>query len=223
MLKQIFIGMVLFTAALTTFAQETQGTLSTQVTESKDQFAEYVMRGWGVGFEYSAMSYESQIKYNSAYNRSNSNSAAGAVGLSVNYAKLPRSNFGWIAGGSIIQKTENEMDADYSLRSAKSFTQVRPELSLAYALANGIWGMVGGHLSVLSGNNINDIVSPLGVGVQVAAGITPVKNFSVDIGLYSTQHTISQTLVNRLDPNKLDESETWVRINQARIRTTYYF
>lgn len=60
--------------------------------------------------------------------------ATPAVGVSLSYAKLPRSDFGLIVGGSFIKKTkDNENSEKSSFARNGEMIQVRPEMSVAYA------------------------------------------------------------------------------------------
>lgn len=230
MLKKMSKTLLVLSFTSSAFGQTEMTTARLQKTP-EDQFATYVMKGFNGAIEYSSMNAEMQIKVSNPKSeetvKGNTNTPAGALGVSINYAHLPRNSAGWSAGATILSKIENGQSPEKSsLKSVKSFTQIQPEGNLGYALSNGIWGMVGGHLSGIVGNSeFTDSISRIGIGAQASIGFTPIKNFGMDIGYSVSVHRFSESFVNDLKSmgSSVDELQSWIKFSQLRARATYYF
>lgn len=229
-MNQVFKILLALSFSSTAFTATEKITMQKGKVQTDDQFANYVMNGLNGSLEYSQLNADFQLKMSNGTNtitsKQNSNSAAPAMGVSINFANLPRNNSGWSVGATLINKLENDSKDHNSLKSLKSFTQIRPEGNLGYALSNGIWGMVGGHLSVLTTSDI-DFVTSLGTGLQASLGYTPVRNFGLDIGYYLSYHSISDKSANEIESDNrgfaVKKNESWVIFNQLRARAIYYF
>ncbi|MDG0815542.1 hypothetical protein [Bdellovibrio svalbardensis] len=232
MLKQVFQTLVVLSFASSAFAQSGRSAMKQENAEApRDQFSSYVMKGFSAGLEYSSMMGDLQIKAKDPSTGTefkvsgNTNEGAGALGVSVNYANLPRARAGYMVGLGVINKVENDSNGKNTLKSSKGFSQIRPEGNVGYALSNGLWGMVGAHASLLTGGNITDFAAPLGGGLQASVGYVPVRNLGFDIGYYITMHTLSDSGVKSIEESGLsvDKSESWMKISQLRARAMYYF
>lgn len=235
MLKQIYkvILVLTMTSSTSSFAQNgdgIEGIERMRQIRHKDQFVSFVMKGFNIGMEYSSMSAKGQVKYENAESdfayRTDAGAPAGALGVSLNYADLRRSSTGWSTGVGIITKIDNETSDKNSLKSGKRITQIRPEGNLAYAFSNGVWGMVGGHFSHFMGESSTvDSVAPIGVGIQLSVGFTPVRNFGMDIGYYATHHALGDKTVSALSTSQssVNRTESYFIFQQLRARGTYYF
>ncbi len=127
-------------------------------------------------------------------------------------------------GLGVISKTENNGGGSNSLKTAAALTQFRPEGNVGYALANGLWGTVGGHASVISGD-MTDAVAPLGLGLQASVGYVPVRTLGFDLGYYLSVHSLSNKAINNIEANgsSVEKTESWMLLKQLRARATYYF
>lgn len=226
MIKMLFKAILFVALASSAFAQSgnTQGHLSTM---PRDQFAEYVIKGISMGFEYGALDTDAVVSIKDSFGvsqtASGSSNGSNNLGLSVNYGEVRRSGTGWLVGASLLNKLQS---GDTGLKGEKSFFQLRPDLNAVFAGSSGFWGMVGGHLSVVSGGDIRDELSPGGIGLQVALGWTPARNFGGDIGYYVTHHRISDEYIDQFHQQTgytIAYDDSYVLLKQLRARMTYYF
>lgn len=231
MMKMVFKTLVVMAFTTTAFAQapRVDETTTTASRPEQNQFSTWVMKGWSTGLEYAGMNGDMQVKLNkgsaSATASGNTNTAAGALGVSVNYSQLPRARAGFSVGLGVINKIENDQSTTNSLKSAKSFTQIRPEANVGYALSNGLYGMVGGHLSYITGGNMTDAVQAFGAGLQADIGFVATRNLGFDIGYYISRHSVSDKMINELNDEgiSVNKDESYIMFSQLRGRVTYYF
>lgn len=226
MLKQILNTILFLFLATPVLAQQGENFQRMGKRPPKSQFATYVMKGFNAAFEYSSMDADQQIITSTEPYKGNTNSPAGALGISINYASLSRNGSGWSVGLTLINKIENETLEKNSLKASESFMQVRPEANFGYAFSNGLWGMTGGHISWLTGDSrLTNELNAFGLGLQVSIGYTPKRNFGADIGYYLSQHNVNNDLVSRYNDagTTVEANDSWLRLRQLRARATYYF
>lgn len=231
MMKLVFKTLLVLSFTATAFAQSPAVTENTEETPQvqKDQFATWVMNGWSAGLEYAAMNADMQIKgdgntYGTA--TGNTNSSAGALGATASFNHLPRNRAGYSVGLGVINKIQNdESGATNTLRAAKSFTQIRPEGNVGYALGNGLYGMVGAHLSYIAGGSMTDTIQALGIGVQASVGYVATRNVGFDVGYYYSRHSLSQSAIDSIESQgyTINKDESYIAFSQLRGRVTYYF
>lgn len=186
------------------------------------------MHGFSGGFEYGNMDADVKItvkhittgqKYSGS---SKTEEATPAVGVSLSYAKLPRSDFGLIIGGSLIKKTKDNENSDKNtLGRGGELMQLRPEMSVAYAFSNGIYGAAGGHLSVLKVDS--DAITKLGYGGQLLIGYVSMRNLGIDIGYFLSRHFISKVETDGSSLVMVETNESYLDLKQLRGRISYYF
>ena len=206
MMKLVFKALLVLSFTATAYAQSPMAKEVDEETPTvqtnQDKFATWVMNGWSASLEYAAMNGDIQIKGDGntlGTATGNTNSSAGALGASVNYNHLPRNRAGYSVGLGVINKIQNDdTSATNSLKSSKSFTQIRPEGNVGYALGNGLYGMVGAHLSYISGGNMTDVIQALGIGVQASIGYVPTRKMGFDIGYYYSRHSLSQSIIDTI-------------------------
>ncbi|MGZ3772364.1 MAG: hypothetical protein ACXVCY_01440 [Pseudobdellovibrionaceae bacterium] len=229
MTKLFFVNLITLFCVSFSYAATENITMKSGKADTADQFNQYVMKGFNSSLEYSSLGGEFHLKAyihgDTVTYTANTNAPASAIGFSANYANLPRSNFGWSAGATLINKTENDSKDQNSLKSLKSFTQFRPEANLGYAFSNGFYGMAGGHVSILTTSDTEDFANPVGVGAQAVLGYIPARNFGVDIGYYVSLHRLSDKYMNKVNSENISVSkdESIIVFNQLRARATYYF
>lgn len=192
---------------------------SPEVNTEKPQFAEFLMRGWSVGFEYALMDANVQIKFKDGSKwTGHTTESAGALGVSVIYGQLRRSDFGLLFGGSLIRKLESNKETNAAtLKAGIELTQLRPEMSAAYSLSNGLYGFAGAHISLLSIDT--DSLDKGGFGVQLGAGYIPDRNWGVDVGYFFSMHNVKESAVTV----PIEKSESYYMFKQLRLRVSYMF
>ncbi|QDK38962.1 hypothetical protein [Bdellovibrio sp. NC01] len=231
MMKIVFKTLVVMAFTTTAFAQAPRVNENTTAASrpEQNQFSTWVMNGWSTGLEYAGMNGDMKIKVSSgsasATLSSNTNTAAGALGASINYSQLPRSRAGFSVGLGVINKIENDKDETNSLKSSKSFTQIRPEANVGYALNNGLYGMVGAHLSYITGGNMTDAIQAFGGGLQASLGLVATRNLGFDVGYYYSRHGIADKVIDQAKAEGLDvnKDDSYLAFTQLRGRVTYYF
>lgn len=134
MMNQVFTTLLSLSFASSVLAETEKITTQTEKKEAQDQFADFVMKGLNVSLEHSRLNADIQMKASvgrtTTTDKANTNASAPAMGIAVNYAELPRNNFGWSIGATLVNKTENDSKDYNSLKALKSFTQLRPELNV---------------------------------------------------------------------------------------------
>ncbi|WP_374077311.1 hypothetical protein [Bdellovibrio bacteriovorus] len=232
MLKQFFATVLVASVALPAFAQRDSVEVSrTRPRMERSTFNEYVMKGFSAGLEYSSLEGEGHLKVKSTFMGSESwnlstEKATPSLGVSASYASVPRGGFGFIAGLALVKKLEdNKNETKKSFSNNDEMTQIRPELNAAYAFTNGIYGAVGGHMSVLTGKHIDDNYNPLGIGLQIQLGYVPVKNVGMDIGYYVSNHKFSDKMKDSLKAggSEVDDEASYINMKQLRARVSYNF
>lgn len=197
----------------------------------EDQWANYLMKGLSVGFEYSRLGADVHIEgkmqngFGISTSGNGSSDPASTVGVSMMYNQLGRNNIGFSTGGTIYQKVENNSGSE-GLASTDSFTMVRPELNLLYGHSVGIWGGIGGHMNYLAGNGeVNDAIQQLGFGAQLRVGYVPTRHLNFDLGYSLTMHKLGDKLKDNLAVQgmKVDDDKSFYSFNQWAFRATYMF
>lgn len=237
MLKQLLSIAVLSTLSISAFAQdEAVQTSQAQMQNQRPSFSEYLMKGFSVGIEYTSLSGSGKVDVKDndtgmkgSYNISTDRSSAGA-GLSVMYANLIRGKAGYMFGLTYLKSTEAKNDKESYLGSSGDVALVRPEMSVAYSLDNGIYGAVGGHLNHIQGLDGGDfLVNRVGIGLQLQVGYVPMQNLAIDLGYYLSNHNVLETHDYDLQGSSFyavrtyGGSESHINIKQLRARVSYLF
>lgn len=194
----------------------------------QDKWINYLMLGMNAGMEYSRLGADIHIKgkYMGTSSSGNANAdPASSLGLSLMYARLGRDALGFSAGGTIIQKIENNSGSKGTLGYADSMTLIRPEANILLGHNSGVWGGLGGHINYVTGSDIEGVVEPLGFGLQALVGFVPSRNFGLDIGYFVSIHKLGKDPKNELAMQgmELDEQDSYFAFNQWRLKFTYMF
>lgn len=232
MLKHFATALVIIATSVTASAQglqESQNRMKLPETD-RPQFADFAMRGLMLGLEYGSLDGEAKVTIkNSATGAtstasSSTNESTGMLGVSMNYAHLPRKDFGLMFGGTILKKLEsNSKTSSSSLSTTPEMLQIRPDVNAAYTLNNGLYGAVGVNLSVLSMDQ--DMISKVGFGLQAQVGFVPTRNLALDIGYVVSRHHYNNMYVASGSTKlaELDSNESYVDFKQLRGRISYLF
>ena len=224
MLKQLLSVAVLSTLSLSAFAQgESVNTSRVSPRMNESKFNEFVMQGFSVGLEYASMGGEGVVKLKNSTYLTGSYSVktdkdAPGMGISGSYASVPRGGAGYIAGVTFAKTTGS--DTKGQLGGGGEVRFLRPEINVAYALNNGLYGAVGGHLSHVSGADAQDAINQVGIGFQLQAGFVPMQNLGIDIGYYVSNHRYKEMTVSG---TTLDGENSYINIKQLRARVSYLF
>lgn len=221
---------ILFMLSMTTSAlAAAEESVKRVVRRSDIQASQYLARGLNVGLEYSAISLKGELAGGTtmSWDRTFNLDSASAVGTSVSYVNFDRGGLAWSAGASIVNKVENNSNSSTSLGASGNILQVRPEANLGYAFRAGFWGMLGGHVSHMSGStDVEDFIEPFGGGIQATMGYVFRRNFGGDIGYYVSAHHPADTYIDRALINggsTINKEKSWLIFNQLRARVSYYF
>lgn len=232
MLKHFAAAFFMLSTAASALAQNPKQHMRFRdVERPRSQFSHYLMKGFSAGLEYSALDSSAKLTFkNSATGTAASvtgetTASAGALGVSVTYGQMRRSDFGFMAGLGLIKKLEDNRENGNSLTSSGPMLQVRPEGNLVYSFSNGLYGAAGANISYVDIQASDDVISKVGLGLQAQIGFIPTRNLGMDVGYYISRHNFNEmwTESNGVRIMEIDSNQSYVDFKQIRARVSYLF
>lgn len=194
-----------------------------------DQWANYLMKGVSVGFEYSYMGAENHIETKNAFGSTSQGvnaSPASVLGLSVMYNRLGRDAMGFSAGGTLYQKIENNNGQRYTMGYSSGITMIRPEGNFLLGHTSGVWGGLGAHLNYLNGDSeVNKAIEQFGWGLQARVGFVATRHLNFDLGYSISIHKLGSAFKDaaRLVSSSIDDEKSYYAFTSWNLRATYLF
>jgi hypothetical protein len=220
------------TATQPTETSQTLNRIETQAPSYReDQWANYLMKGLSVGFEYSSLGGSVHVEgkmlngVGISTSGNGSSDPASVIGVSMMYNQLHRDNIGFSAGGTVYQKVENN-NGSSGLKSTDAFTSLRPEANLLYGHSSGFWSGIGAHMNYIAGSGeMTDGVQQLGYGAQLRIGFVPARHLNFDLGYSVTIHKLGDKIkdVALAQGFVIDDGASYYSLNQWALRATYMF
>lgn len=208
---------------------QTINRIEQQYRPVSDTWMNYLMHGMVIGFEYGQLGAEAHVEAtyrptNTSLSDDKSASGASALGVSAMYARLGRDSIGFSAGGTILQKIENDAGRSSGMANAASMTLFRPEANLLFGHNSGLWGGIGGNVNYVMGESeLNETIDQLGLGLQARIGFVATRHFGFDLGYYASFHKMKNAALNDEINYSLDTSKSYLAFTQWSLRGVYLF